>query len=72
MFAAAKRFGLMLAFAPPGAFLSGRFDGRVVRIVNIGVREGTELSAFRGGLYARKCGAALHFVAVCLLVAGRP
>ena len=53
MFAAAKRFGLMLAFAPPGAFLSGRFDGRVVRIGIIGVREG-RVPAFRGGLLA--CG----------------
>ena len=52
-----KRFGLMFAFASPGAFLSGWFDGRVVWVGNIGVRGDMELPAF---------------VAVCLLVAGRP
>ena len=49
-----KRFGLMFAFASPGAFLSGRFDGRVARIWDICVRRRAGLFAPLGGLLA--CG----------------
>ena len=53
LFAAMKRFGLMFAFASPGAFLSGRFDGRVVRIGGMDVRGSIRLLACCGYRHAR-------------------
>lgn len=56
LFAAMKRFGLMFAFAPPGAFLSGRFVVRVVRIGSMDVRGSMRLLACCGFRHARERG----------------
>ena len=56
LFAAMKRFGLTFAFAPPGAFLSGRFVVRVVRIGGMDVRGSIRLLACCGYRHARERG----------------
>ena len=54
LFVEPKCFGLVYAFASPGAFLLGWLDDRVARIRDICVRRRAGLFALLGGLLA--CG----------------